>query len=352
MKKIGTVSLALGLIYYGIWLIMKNTNPVIANKIFKWWPIIFIMLGIEILVHFRISTESIKHNFNIGIIFIILIFFFTNVYYDTYDFLDKGFSDFSDNIFNINFDGNMKSIESNKVINTTNKKIRFETKNGNINIKKSTDNNVRLELTIKVDADSGLKKYDINAANQDGFDLINIDENYVKGVEGTIFIPDGFDLNLIINNSKISDYDNLPNSTMEIQSQNAKLEIQSLASVNLDTDNADVNIKDVSNIKIKGNNIKNNIDGNSANIDIDMKNGAVDINNYNFKRIKINGDNAVVKLNTKEENIKALLSCKMGNIKFNDEQAKNGELNKNTGDGSNSADISIKLGSIKISSQE
>mgnify|MGYP001197140449 CR=1 FL=1 len=352
MKKMGTVSFALGLIYYGVWLAMKNTSTTIANELFKLWPVIFIILGIEILISSRKSMEGTPHHFNGGVIFIILLFFFTNVYNDTYGFINKGFSGLSNNFWNISFDSNTKDIEASKVITTKDKKFRFETKNGSVNIKKSNDGNVRLQLTIKVNNDNQGKKYEINDKNQDGFDSVDIDENYVKGVEGTIYIPDGFDLSLMINNSKISTYDNLSNSTMDIQSQNGKFDVQSLANLNIDTNNADLDIKDVNNIKVKGNNIKNNIDGNVENADIDMENGTVDINNYNFTRIKINANNAVVKLNTKEKNIKASLSCKMGSIKFNDEHLNNGELKRNTGDGSNSADITLKLGSIKISSQE
>lgn len=352
MKKMGTVSFALGLIYYGVWLALRNINPQMANQIFRWWPIIFIILGIEILINSRNSTKTVKHNFNMGVVFIIIIFIFTNIYNGTYGIISKGHSEWGNNIWNINFDGNTRNIAVTKIINTKDKKFRFETKNGDVNIKKSKDGNVELQLTVKVDNNSNVNKYEINDINQEGFNSVAIDENFVEGVEGTIFIPDGFDLNLAIDNSKIDAYDNLSNSTMDIQSQNSKLEVQSLASVNLDTNNADVNIKDVSNIKVKGNNIKNNIDGNVSNVDIDMKNGTADINNYNFKSIKINANNGVVKINTKEQNIKASLSCKMGSIKFNDEKVNNGDLDKSTGDGSNIADISLKLGSIKISSQE
>ena len=86
----GTVSFALGLIYYGVWLALRNINLQMANQIFRWWPIIFIILGIEILINSRNSIKTVKHNFNMGVVFIIIIFIFTNIYNGTYGIFRMG----------------------------------------------------------------------------------------------------------------------------------------------------------------------------------------------------------------------------------------------------------------------
>lgn len=352
MRKIGTISLSLGCIYYGVWLALKNINPKLAEEIFKWWPMIFVILGVEILLNARINSGTMKNNFNIGIIFIILIFLCTNVYYGTHEFIEDGISNLNNGRLQINYDGNTRSIDSEKIISGNNKKFKFTTNNGVLNIKKSTDNNIRLQLEVKVSDDYKDNKYVIHDENEEGTDSVNIDDNYVKDVHGTIYVPDGIYTNLVVNNCDITTDDNLSNNTLDINSKNSKFNIQNLAAVNIETDNSDVDIKDVNSVKIEGKNIKNDLSGNIENVDIDMNNGSTDINNNNFNSIKIKADNSLVKIDTNETNIGASLTCSLGNIKFNDEKINNGTLTKSIGTGKNNMDVDIKLGSIKVNSQE
>jgi hypothetical protein len=353
MRKMGTISLSVGLIYYGVWLALQNINPDVAKEMFKWWPVIFVILGIEILLNARRNSEGIRNRFNIGVIFIILIFFLTNVYYGTHDIIDEEFSNFNNGISQIDFfDSNTRSIDATKVINTNNRKFKFITNNGDISIKKSSDNNIKLELTVKVRADMKDNKYEIHDESEDGIDTVSINEDYVKGVQGTIYVPDGLYTNLVINNCNVSTYDNLPNSTLDIDSKNSKFQIQNLAAVNIETNNSYIDIKDVNDVKIDGKNIKSSLYGNVENVDIDMNNGIADIDNNNFKGISIKGANSIVKLDTKEQNISASLTCDMGKSEFNDEEENNGTLTKSIGTGANNVDINISMGSIKVNSQE
>jgi formylmethanofuran dehydrogenase subunit D len=352
MRKMGTISLSLGLIYYGVWLALQNINPDVAKEMFKWWPVIFVILGIEILLNARRNSEGIRNRFNIGVIFIILIFFFTNVYYGTHNFIEEGLSDLSNGVSQINFDDDTKSIEASKVINVDNKKFRFISNNGDLNIKKSSDNNVELQLTVKVRDDVKENKYEIKDKNEDGIDTVSVNEDYVKGVQGTIYVPEGIYTNLILDNCNISSDDDLQNNTLDINSKNSKFQLQDLAAVNIQTNNSDININDINDVKINGNNMKNNLSGNIQNVDISMDNGVVDINNNNFKSIKIKGDNSVVKLDTKEQNIGASLSCDMGVVQFNDEKSTHGTLTKSTGTGVNDLQVNISMGTIKVNSQE
>ncbi|AJA47536.1 hypothetical protein CPAST_c14610 [Clostridium pasteurianum DSM 525 = ATCC 6013] len=85
MKKTGTLTLALSLIYYGIWLAFTNINNDMAKKLFIFWPAVFILLGMEVLVNFREINSAKKVGFNVGIIFMILLFFITSLIYQKYN---------------------------------------------------------------------------------------------------------------------------------------------------------------------------------------------------------------------------------------------------------------------------
>ena len=39
MKRIGTVTSAIGFIFIGIWMILRNVDKALAKQFFNWWPI-------------------------------------------------------------------------------------------------------------------------------------------------------------------------------------------------------------------------------------------------------------------------------------------------------------------------
>ena len=82
--KVGSLTLGLTLIFIGIIFIIGNTSDMaLLGKLIKFWPIILILLGIEILVY-SYSTEKNAERFKIDgtsifmffIIFILCVCFF------------------------------------------------------------------------------------------------------------------------------------------------------------------------------------------------------------------------------------------------------------------------------------
>ncbi|MDF2502994.1 hypothetical protein [Clostridium sp.] len=350
MRKIGTITLAVSLIYYGIWMALRNINISIANVLLRWWPAIFILLGIEILLRSGKASNIRKAGFNVGILFMILLFFLTNLFYERYDNSSNLINNVGNNLINFNLGENTKSIGITKSIVIKDKKFQLQTRNAGLTIKRSNDNNVKLDLKVKVQEKSNINKYDINEVNEDNLTKVNIDENYVKGIEGTLFIPDGIDVNLVINNLKISSQDDLKNTNFDIHSNNGNFDLSSVAKLGLEADNGDVNIKDIKKVNLKVNNGKFNMIGEIENIDVDMKNGAVDINNTVFNSINIKANNGSIKLNTQDKNIDADLSSNLGECILNGEKINRGTLRKTIGDGSHKLNISLDIGSVRVNS--
>lgn len=85
MKRTGTLTLALSLIYYGIWLALTNINSSLARDILIWWPAVFILLGIEILLNCKRTDNNGNVGFNVGLIFMILLLFISNLIYQKYN---------------------------------------------------------------------------------------------------------------------------------------------------------------------------------------------------------------------------------------------------------------------------
>ncbi|MFT8316307.1 MAG: DUF5668 domain-containing protein [Clostridium sp.] len=352
MRKIGTLTLALSLIYYGIWMALRNVNPLIAKDIFLWWPVIFVLLGIEVLFNLRKSEDIRKMGFNVGLIFMILVFFITNLFYQRYSNPFNSIGNIKNNLIESNWDINAKSIYTTKTIIIKNNKFQFQTTNGNLDIKRSADNNVKLDLNVRVKEDSDIKKYDINEQNENDLTKVDIDENYIKGVEGTLFIPDGADVNIVIDNLNINSADNLTDTVLNIDAKNGKFTVSNVAHLGIQAFNGDVRVNDVKDTSLKVDNGKFNIAGNMENVDVNMKNASVDIDNSTFKNININGNNGAVRVNTKDNNIDANLTCNMGECNFNGEKINRGTLTKTTGNGSSKIKASIDIGSVRVNSQE
>lgn len=353
MRKIGTVTAAIGLIYYGIWLAARNIQPQTADYIFKFWPAIFIILGIEILIGTK-EADLKRKGFNIGIIFVILLFLFTNIFYGVPAGIKNIASKFNydGNIFDSDINFNLKSINVSKSASFQDKKFYFKTNNGKIDIKRSDDGNVKADLEVYVDRDSNINNYDIKDSGSSDSVKFDIEESYVKKVTGTLYIPDGSDIQIDVNNLSINSDDDFKNTKFNIKSNNGKYDFSSGAELNLDFSNGAVNLKDIKTVYLKGNNASFKLNGDIENIDIQNNNGAININNNICNNVNIKSDNSSIRLDTQDRNISADLSINLGECSFNGEKINKGEIEKTTGDGSHKVKISASLGSIKVTSQE
>lgn len=352
MRRIGTITTAIGLIYYGIWLAARNVQSEIADYMFRFWPVIFIILGLEILVFTKKGIEN-RRGFNAGIVFVLLLFLFTNIFYDVPGSIKKACNSFNYNgnfIFDSDF--NLKRIDVSKSLNLVNNKFYFKANNGDIEIKKSSDENVKADLSVYVDKDSNIGKYDINNSGTSDETKLDIEENYVKKVTGTLYVPDGADVQIDVNNLNVNSDDDLKNTKFNVKSNNGKFDLCNAAELNLDFSNGAVNLKDIKTVKLKGNNASFKLNGDIENIDIQNNNGAINIDNNICNNVNIKSNNSTIKLDTQDKNIDADLSIDLGVCVFNDEKVNKGEIKKSVGDGSHKVKISTSLGSIKVTSQE
>jgi hypothetical protein len=354
MRRIGTVSSATGFIFLGVWMILRQVNTAMADEMFKWWPIIIIILGCEVLVGFNKRDEYQRVGLNVIIIPVILVFIGVNIFTEVKKNVASGIDWFQksgnidsvlDKLSDFNY-GDYKTIDTKKEFNAEGKEVIFDTDNGDITVKNSTSNKITVEATIYVKKDSEQSKYDIAEKKEvNGYKIV-IDENYVKKVKAVIYIPQ--DMNIVIkgNNSKIVSDDNRTGSSFIIETNNGSLDIKSALSIKAKINNAKIDIKDTETVDINSNNGTVNINGKAPNINIDINNGVINVENEICNNVNIKANSGTVKLDTEHKDIDVELQLDHGTSKLNDERRVNSGLSKIFGNGTGKAKIDVSNGLI------
>ncbi len=79
-KRVGTISMALVLIFFGIMLLMSQFMFISAIELFiKLWPAILIIIGLEVLYYIYKNGEEIKIKYDVFSIFIVILILLTNI---------------------------------------------------------------------------------------------------------------------------------------------------------------------------------------------------------------------------------------------------------------------------------
>lgn len=362
MRKVGTITSSLGLIFLGVWMIINKSNPQLGREIFKWWPAIFILLGAEILILHSMKKEEEKLQFNYIIIPIIIVFLITNIVQGFIYRLSGNLNYFGKDFNFDNFikfvekmdSNNYKVISSNKIILANKNKIYFSAENAKIIINKSADKNIKIDANIYVNKNETMNDYSIDAKEDiDGY-RISISEPFIRKVEVNIYVPDKMNFDIDCTNSDIkTEGDGMLNiGNVNIGCDNINGSIENAQSLIIDSQNLNFNIKDTNSTKIEGNNCNINVKGICENIDIDSQNGRVNINNDVCKKVSVDMQNGMVDLNTKDKNIYVNASLQQGTCRVNDEKRVNSGIIKSIGSGSGKVDIKLDRGTINISSLE
>lgn len=353
MRRIGTISSAAGLIFLGVWMIISKTNPGLSEEVFKWWPLVIVVLGIEILFQFS-KKEGESTRINFLIIPVLLLLLSVNIYNGVKSGIGNLVKniDFS-NMPNINISGfdinNYKVVKTSKTLQVSGKQLNFSADNVKLNIRKSTDGNIKIDGDVYVNNNSSMDSYEIKEKSQGGGYTIQINEEFVKKVELDVYIPDGYGLKIEGDNLDIRGNDKFIQSVIDIKGDNCNIDLDGAASSQIIFDNGNVNLKDINDIRMTGNNSNINIDGETENINIKSDLGKVDIENKICKDVNIDMDQGVVKVNTQDKNLGVNIELNQGVTEVNDSRFINAGSMKTFGTGAGKIKIIMNQGTVKFS---
>jgi len=321
MRNIGTLTASFGLIFLGIWMVVNKNNPEIGVMVFKFWPAIFIVLGIEVLTAANRKNNKVVSRVNYWVIVVIIIFLIVNVFIFAKNKItsvaDINFPEITDSVYiSDSFSSNKYDvINATKSLEKYGNKIDLNLKNGDIEIKKSIDNNIKIDANVYVKQNSGIDKYEIIEQKKSESYCIDFNQYYVKKVKATIYIPNGYDIKV--------DSTNI----------NFKLEDSGITA----------------NVFIYGTNGDVKLDGDIPNVKIDMTNANVQIKNSTCKDVDVGLTNGDVSIKTNDDNVKINVDTTVGICFLNGNKYKS--VNKKIGYGEGKIHVNITNGVVNIKTQ-
>lgn len=353
MRKIGTITTAISFIFLGVALLLSKFNGDLAYTLFKFWPMLIIVLGLEFLyISYKNKDEAKSYKFSFLTIFVLIVFLITDSAW--------GF------VRTIDFGGIRAQIEnsigysnSNKVDFRVEKELSkarmiLRANNADIDIKPSSDKKVIFDGYIQAKNNKGLD--DPMSYFREEADNLTLDFNRepIGGIEGTLYIPNGVSIELIVNNGKIESDEDLTNAVMNVDSKNAYVNLKNLKEVRVKNSNGNIEISNILTSSIENVNGSVNVSGNSENIDIDNKNGYITIDNNISRNVKIRSNTGNVRLRSNSADAVLKANTDYGTIRMNrkdlDDNRK--DLNKTFGNGNGNINIWTKSGTIDIEIKE
>lgn len=352
MRRVGTISSAAGLIFLGVWMIISKTNPILGEEVYKWWPLVIVVLGIEVLLQFSKKGEE-RSRLNFLVIPVLLVLLCVNIYNgvkggigDIVRNIDIG------NIPDINISGfdinNYKVVKTGKTIAAKGKQLIFYSDNVKLNIKKSVDENVRIEGDVYIDEDRAMDAYDIREDIEEDGLRVRIDEGFVKKVVLDIYIPDGYGLKVEAENLDIRGDDKFTQSAIDIKGENGNIRLASAASSQINMDNGNINLDNVRDIRVTVDNSNININGEAENINIKSDLGRIDIDNVKCSDINVEMDQGVVNLNTDDKNVELNVELDQGVTEVNESKFINAGSRVTLGTGTGKVRIVMDQGAVKF----
>lgn len=357
MKKVGSISAAMGFIFLGLWLLIRQSSPLVGEEFFKWWPIIIVILGIEVLVSFSGKSESQRFRLNGLIIPVILIFLFVNMFINAKVDLGEGFrwlkdsknfNEVSDILKNID-DTNYKVIESNKILDYNGGDLTVKANNADIKILKSSDGKFKLSTRTYVKKDSGVDSYDIKEAVNSGVETLEFYENYIKKVQINLSIPENSKVSVKADNLKVTSDSDLPKASIIVDCNNIYADINTAALVQCKANNGKIDTSSANTVNINSNNVWVNIEGDSENINLDVDNGMITIDNNLSKNVNVQMSTGTIKMKTTDQNVKVDMELDHGTCTLNDERRVNAGIDKSFGNGEGKIKLKLDNGVISFS---
>lgn len=354
MRRIGTVTIAVSLMYFGIMLLVRQYDTNLGNSVFRFWPAIIILLGLEILYYINKYGKEEKLRFNFFIILIVILFMSVDGIFTLGNFIksNKGNWNFNGIKFSgINF-GNHKTIDVNNLEFKKEKQlIIIEGNNANLKLKKSPDDKIRLQGKVQV-GENNSDNLDLKAEIEGETQVLDFIGGDIQSFEGTLYIPENMGIEINVNNMTLENEDEFKTSDIKVDSNNGTYSLNGFKSVSIDNNNGTIDIKNSNTVKVKTNNAKISLDGDVENIEVKSNLSAVNVDNNICKNVNIESDAGTIKLKTKEKNFKLNAKSDVGVINVDGNKETMGKFSTTFGSGEGNVNLNSGAGTIRVTFKE
>ena len=347
-KKIGTITLAIGLITAGSVMFAQNFTDLPIKDVYKYWPLLLIGLGLEIVIYMSIygrNDENVRFSIDgLCIVFIILAAIFANSSFIGFRHINiRGIGDIPF-IGNLNYRGKIEEKITKDGISKDYdiKELKLTNSFGDIEIRKGNSNEIRLEanVTVQYNDENKARNYIKDAIRIEEGQITNIyidkissnrSRDYEKAmVDFIVYIPEGI--------------------TVDIQNSFGDIDVESAGKTTVKNSHGDIKLVDCSKDvevensfgRIEMENIGGNIDASSSNGDIRIEDvaGSIDTET-SFGNIRINNVKGNVVAESRNGNVKIAgvegnvdVETSFGNVEIDEESAENGRVYAETSFGS------------------
>ncbi|MGI5998039.1 MAG: DUF4097 family beta strand repeat-containing protein [Lutispora sp.] len=347
-KKIGTITLAIGLITAGSVMFAQNFTDLPIKDVYKYWPLLLIGLGLEIVIYMSIygrNDENVRFSIDgLCIVFIILAAIFANSSFIGFRHINiRGIGDIPF-IGNLNYRGKIEEKITKDGISKDYdiKELKLTNSFGDIEIRKGNSNEIRLEanVTVQYNDENKARNYIKDAIRIEEGQITNIyidkissnrSRDYEKAmVDFIVYIPEGI--------------------TVDIQNSFGDIDVESAGKTTVKNSHGDIKLVDCSKDvevensfgRIEMENIGGNIDASSSNGDIRIEDvaGSIDTET-SFGNIRINNVKGNVVAESRNGNVKIAgvegnvdVETSFGNVEIDEESAENGRIYAETSFGS------------------
>jgi hypothetical protein len=151
--KVGTLSAGLALIGFGVLLLIGRIQNISSIElVYKWWPVVLIMLGIETLVfvYFAKNEEKRVRFDGVSITLIVVIVLFTIGGYGFRAVFNNSFLRFNGNNIITNYQYESKFNKNMNVTTDGLKKIKISNAFGKINVSKASGQDIEIHADITI----------------------------------------------------------------------------------------------------------------------------------------------------------------------------------------------------------
>lgn len=313
--RVGTISMGLLLIATGLILVISEFQGFNgAGLILRWWPVILIVLGLEILVYILFSKEEqpkIKYD-GLSIFLVILVILVSSAVYGVNLFLKGDFSQGilgemgyfkNESILNQNYD-----IDAAKV-----RKIQINNNKGQIQVERYEGDKIKVDASIII-------------KNNNEEKAVNIAQNLVEVTEGETLTFQTRSAGILEDNRN---YQVTVNYAVKVPKE---LEFD------IDNEFGEITLEDLTgNIKIDGKFNDIEVDHVTGDVQIESFSGRTSVKDISGK-VTVDNEQGEILYSTKEiTNSDVTLNCKMGGITVELPRTQQGTF-----------DVSARFGDINV----